>query len=415
MSTFTGFGFGPIQAGLFLYEACLSGAFDRLVVAEIDAGVVAALRAAGGTYAVNVAHADGLETVFVNGVEIFNPAVASDREALADAVAASSELATALPDVRGYDTGDPSSPAAILAEGLRRKARAGHPPAALYAGENNMTAAAMLDAALRERGAPEGVVACVDTVIGKMSGTVTGGEAIRREGLTPFVPGAERAFRVEAFNRILIGRILWSGFRRGLASFAEQDDLSPFEEAKLFGHNAAHAVLGYGLEAEGRAWICEAREHPAALQDARGAFLEESGAALIRRHGGRDPLFTSEGFADYVEDLLTRMTNPFLHDSVARVTRNPARKLGWNDRLIGALRLALRERIRPRRLAHAARLALNRWMRESGRSFEEAGEILWPEADADERFDVLTLLRQEGANTAWVGGPGHEGGRTCIR
>ena len=397
MSTFTGFGFGPIQAGLFLYEAHVSGAFDRLVVAEIDADVVAALRAADGAYVVNVAHADGLETVCVKGVEIYNPAVARDREALMDAVAESSELATALPDVRCYDTGAPASPAAILAEGLRRKARKGHAQAALYAGENNLKAAAALQAALRKHGAPEGTVACVDTVIGKMSGVVSGAEAIAREGVTPFVPCAARAFRVEVFNRILIGRIPWPGFRRGLTAFLEHDDLTPFEETKLFGHNAAHALLGYSLEVAGREWMCDAREHPALFQAARAAFLEESGAALIRRYGGRDPLFTADGFAAYVEDLMTRMTNPFLHDSVARITRDPLRKLGWDDRLIGAMRMALREGIQPRRLAYGARLALDRWMRDSGQSLEKAAAVLWPEADADTRSDVLTQITGERA------------------
>jgi hypothetical protein len=48
MATFVGFGFGPIQAGLFLAEAFqLSGAFHRLVVAEVVPAVVAAVRAAG--------------------------------------------------------------------------------------------------------------------------------------------------------------------------------------------------------------------------------------------------------------------------------------------------------------------------------------------------------------------------------
>ena len=32
--SFVGFGFGAIQAGLFLYEAHASGQFDRFVVAE---------------------------------------------------------------------------------------------------------------------------------------------------------------------------------------------------------------------------------------------------------------------------------------------------------------------------------------------------------------------------------------------
>jgi len=46
--TFVGFGFGPIQAGLFCLEAQQSGAFDRLVVAEVAPALVAALRRAGG-------------------------------------------------------------------------------------------------------------------------------------------------------------------------------------------------------------------------------------------------------------------------------------------------------------------------------------------------------------------------------
>ena len=47
--TFVGFGFGAIQAGLFLAEAYLSRNFDRLVVAEVLPEVVAAVRAAGSS------------------------------------------------------------------------------------------------------------------------------------------------------------------------------------------------------------------------------------------------------------------------------------------------------------------------------------------------------------------------------
>ncbi len=60
--TFVGFGFGPIQSALFLYEAYCSGNFDRYVVAEVDAALVGAVRAAGGRYAINIAHPDRIET-----------------------------------------------------------------------------------------------------------------------------------------------------------------------------------------------------------------------------------------------------------------------------------------------------------------------------------------------------------------
>ena len=42
--TFVGFGFGAIQAGLFLYEALRSGNFGRLVVGEVLPDVVDTVR-----------------------------------------------------------------------------------------------------------------------------------------------------------------------------------------------------------------------------------------------------------------------------------------------------------------------------------------------------------------------------------
>ena len=92
--SFVGFGFGAIQAGLFLYEAYRSGAFNRLTVAEVLPGVVAEVRAAGGVYALNIAHADRIEPVQVGPVVIENPGVAEDRERLITAVAAAGEIAT---------------------------------------------------------------------------------------------------------------------------------------------------------------------------------------------------------------------------------------------------------------------------------------------------------------------------------
>ena len=50
----TGFGFGPIQAGLFVKEAIESGRFDRLVVAEVDRALVSAVRRNKNSYTVNV-------------------------------------------------------------------------------------------------------------------------------------------------------------------------------------------------------------------------------------------------------------------------------------------------------------------------------------------------------------------------
>ena len=106
--TFVGFGFGAIQAGLFLTEAYLSHNFDRLVVAEVLPDVVSAVRAAGA-FTVNIGHADRIEALTVGPVEIYQPGVADERAALIAAVAAASEMATALPSVDFYTRGSAGS------------------------------------------------------------------------------------------------------------------------------------------------------------------------------------------------------------------------------------------------------------------------------------------------------------------
>jgi len=98
--TFVGFGFGAIQAGLFLYEAFRSDNFGRLMVSEVVPDVVHAVRAAGGRFFVNIAHSDHLEVAEVGPLEIQDPGSESDRRRLVEAVAEAEEIATAVPSVQ---------------------------------------------------------------------------------------------------------------------------------------------------------------------------------------------------------------------------------------------------------------------------------------------------------------------------
>lgn len=363
--TFVGFGFGAIQAGLFLYEAQASGAFARLVVAEVVAETVAALRAAGGFYTVNVAHASGVEQARVGPVEAYDPAVEEDREALIDAIALADEIATAVPSVKFYANDAPGSIHRLLAAGLAQKVAVDGPRAVVYAAENHNHAAEILtdlvqgeldaqtwaDASARVR--------FLNTVIGKMSG-VTEASA----SLAPVTPGIKRAFLVEEFNRILVSRADFGEepggeqFARGLAVFQEKPDLFPFEEAKLYGHNALHALAGFLAAERGFTFMSELSGAPGVIDFVRAAALEEPGMALLRKYAGADTIFTEAGFAAYVEDLLVRMVNPHLQDRIERVCRDPERKLGWDDRLVGPMRLALENGVTPGRFAAGAAAAL---------------------------------------------------------
>lgn len=396
--TFVGFGFGPIQSGLFLYEAFRSGSFTRLVVAEIMPDLVSALRAESGTFWINIAHPSGIDRLPIHGVEILNPTVPEDRKLLIEAVADAAEIATALPSIRFYDTGKPADVAAILAAGFEHKARRTAPePAIIYTAENHNHAAEALDEALMKREslrtAPHPLWQSLNTVIGKMSGVVTDPAQIREQELATLTPGLpNRAFLVERFNRILVSRITLPGVHRGITVFGEKPDLLPFEEAKLYGHNATHALLGYLLRREGKRWMSDAAAMPELLAFARDAFIQESGHALCRKHKGIDPLFTEQGFTAYVDDLLTRMMNPWLKDQVERVTRDPARKLAWDDRLVGTMRLAIQQGIRPWRYAKATAAAASALSEETHQPVERLLHDLWKDAPHPEQQAIIDLV-----------------------
>ncbi len=364
--TFVGFGFGAIQAGLFLYEAYQSGNFARLVVAEVVPEVVESVRRAHGRVLVNIAHPDRVEQAALGPIAIEDPATDADRERLVAAIAAAEEIGTAIPSVAFYATSGPASLHRVLAEGLRRKARERGPRAVIYTAENNNHAAEMLQAAVMgaipaaEHEAVRARVRFLNTVIGKMSGVVTDPAEIEAFGLGVVTPDSPRTFLVEEFNRILISAIDFPDgpFVRGITVFQPKPDLLPFEEAKLYGHNATHALAAYLGAVAGLQHIAGLRDLPGALPFLRRAFIEESGAALRRKYAGLDPLFTEAGYAAYADDLLERMTNPFLRDTVERVGRDPQRKLGWDDRLIGTMRLARRQGIPAWRYGMGAAAAL---------------------------------------------------------
>jgi mannitol-1-phosphate 5-dehydrogenase len=395
--TFVGFGFGPIQTGLMLCEAFDAAAFDRFVIAEVDQALVDAVRAAGNTITINIAGRKAITAKRMAGIELFNPRVPEDRAVIVSAITEASELATAIPSINLYAAGGDASIASMIAAGVT-----GGRQRIIYTAENNNFAAEALDAEVRKRAPAESLASLqiLNTVVGKMSGVVSSAEEMRRLGLAPLVPGFDKCVLVEEFNRILISRVTLPGFKRGITVFQEKDDLLPFEEAKLYGHNATHALAGYLGALLGVVRVASLRGVPGLLPFLRAAFLEESGESLIRKHGGVDPLFTRLGYTRYADDLLERMTNPHLLDTVERVARDPARKLAWEDRLVGTMRLAMRQGVTPRRYAlgaAASAAAMDRSLLDSDRPLSSLLVPLWaPSSPGLEEQDAVLALVEDG-------------------
>ncbi|MBN2212072.1 MAG: hypothetical protein JW709_11810 [Sedimentisphaerales bacterium] len=394
---FVGFGFGPIQAGLCVAEAFAGGCFDRLTIAEVDGEVVRAVRENRGRYTVNIAHSDRVETRTIEGVRIFNPIVAEDRVSLVNALSEATEIFTCLPSVDTYTAGGQNSVAALLAEGLQSSLA---PATLIYTAENHNHAAEILQSKVQSFNNVTGrPVQYLNTVIGKMSQVITNPDEIGRLNLRPITPAISRAFLVEAFNRILATRATLPDIQPGIRVFGEKDDLLPFEEAKLYGHNAIHALLAYLGLLRGCVTMTELKAYPEIMAIARRAFLDESGAALIKKYAHLgDPLFTPEGYRAFADDLLERMTNPFLHDAVTRAARDPLRKLGWDDRLIGTMRLALEYNIEPTNMAVGA-LAACQYLLHQSENFKPTFPIHLSGDSAPHKTAVEEMLRKVWPNT----------------
>jgi mannitol-1-phosphate 5-dehydrogenase len=107
------------------------------------------------------------------------------------------------------------------------------------------------------------------------------------------------------------------------------DDLVPYIERKLFTVNTGHAAAaywGYNLK---KKTVYEALQDRKVYNEVHRA-LAETKELIVGKHG-----ITEEEQQEYIEKIMTRISNPHLEDLVERVARAPLRKLGRKERFIG--------------------------------------------------------------------------------
>lgn len=380
MSTFVGIGLGPIQTGIFLSGAA-KGGFDEIVIAEVDNNLKDAINSSGGVITINIAAADRVYQEEIPGIKVYNPLDEKELECLIDAAARADELATALPSVDFF-----GPTANWLIKGFEKDPERHR---LIYTAENNNHAAEILEEHL---GSKFPNTHCLNTVVGKMSGVITAEDCESRK-MAPLCPGADRGHLVEEFNKILISSA--EGVEnRNCQGLYDKADLYPFEEAKLYGHNAIHYLLGITGKQTGKTFMSELSENSDLMAFVRSAFIDESGKALCKKYDGVDELFTTEGFTAYAEDLLVRMTNPFLQDTIDRITRDPARKLSWNDRVIGTMRVILEQGVTPTKIASGAALAAKEQFGDNKDSIIQGLKSFWSEGSDEEHQQIINIISE---------------------
>lgn len=222
------------------------------------------------------------------------------------------------------------------------------PPLNVLICENQLDADQILRSAVLEH-LPAELRAYVDSHVGFVLCVVS--------RMVPLMTPAERrtdplAIKVEAYKRLPVDAKAIKGDLPPIVGVEPVENFLGHVERKLFVHNAAHAILGYLGWLKGYTYVHEAMADEQ-IRSMLGESMQEVGEALIRKHG-----FSREEMQEYLTDLYHRFENAALGDTIARVARDPERKLRPDDRLVGAARLLVDNGLEPKGFCMAIAAAL---------------------------------------------------------
>jgi mannitol-1-phosphate 5-dehydrogenase len=166
--------------------------------------------------------------------------------------------------------------------------------------------------------------------------------------------------------------------------FKGLDNFPACIEEKLYILNCGHAVCAYLGHKRGYKYIHEAMADEAINRAVVGAMLEAQ-RALQFKHG------RALHYGAMISEILSSFSNAALMDTVARVGRDPVRKLQSDDRLIGPAKLAYRYGVEPTYLIQGCAAALS--FSHEGDSQAAELQKLIKERGVEHSLDFVSQLR----------------------
>ncbi len=203
-------------------------------------------------------------------------------------------------------------------------------------------------------------VGLVETTIGKMVPIMP--EEYRKKD--PLLVWAE------AYNTLYVAKDGFIGEIPQIEGIVARSNFDAYVDQKLFVHNLGHAITAYiGYLVDPRnIYVWSAIENEV-IRGIVESAMWESAHALISEYPSE---FNETNQQVYIDDLIRRFGNEHLGDTIYRVGRDIKRKLGYNERLIGAARLDLKYRITPKYTALGiAGAFMFRAVDEKGQMFED--------------------------------------------
>jgi mannitol-1-phosphate 5-dehydrogenase len=313
--------FGAGKIGRSFIAQLFSRAGYEVVFIDVFDKVVDALNKQG-RYKVVVKENKGDEIIWVEKVRAINPQ--SDRNLVIN------EIATA--DILAVSVGQNGLPhiMPIIAEGLNhRYSRQKDQPIDIIIAENLRNADDYFRKSLKplmDRDYPfNNLIGLVETSIGKMVPIMTKKD-MQEDVLQVFA---------ESYNTLILDK---KGFKRpvpDVPGLAPKENMKAWVDRKLFIHNLGHATtayLGY-LNHPETVYIFELLQDKMLKQRVRDTMIQ-SGNILLAMYPYE---FDKQHIIDHVDDLISRFENKALGDTVFRVGCDLKRKLGVEDRLLGAI------------------------------------------------------------------------------
>jgi mannitol-1-phosphate 5-dehydrogenase len=225
-----------------------------------------------------------------------------------------------------------------IAEGIKKRRELYHSrPIDIIICENMIGAASFFRQALASY-LPENFpvdqwIGLVETSIGKMV-PIMKSEDRKKDPLLVYA---------EAFNTLIVDEGGFRGKFPHIPGIEAKKNMKAWVDKKLYIHNMGHAVLSYTSFAmfPQYRFVWEAVSDPGLYKVTRGAMWE-AGRALLGEYTDE---FKRSDLENDIDDLLMRFGNRALGDTIYRAGKDLYRKLGPDDRLIGAIKLCLKHSI----------------------------------------------------------------------
>ena len=131
------------------------------------------------------------------------------------------------------------------------------------------------------------------------------------------------------------------------------DGFSGYLERKFYTYNAANGTTSYLGYLRGHKYLFDAANDPWILKNLKGVYAE-TGRALAAKHG-----ISLKKHEAFVASSLRKLQDRNIIDYVERNARDPLRKLGPEDRLVGSARLVEKFGIEPKHLARSIAAAIH--------------------------------------------------------